>query len=104
MERQLHEYLKKTGSLHGRALTVDKDYDRKFVLAHNAAGELIDRALNFLQEAEGGRYRPLHEIISKQFDYLARMRLLEAMKAQDAIGYIKEARARPQGGGVPRLQ
>jgi hypothetical protein len=91
MERQLHEYLKKTGSLHGRALTVDKDYDRKFVLAHNAAGELIDRALNFLQEAEGGRYRPLHEIISKQFDYLARMRLLEAMKAQDAVGYIKEA-------------
>jgi hypothetical protein len=53
MERQLHEYLKKTGSLAGRMLTVDKDYDRKFVLAHDAVGNQIDQALNFLQEAEG---------------------------------------------------
>lgn len=90
MERQLHEYLKKQGSLSGRALTVDKDYDRKFVLAHDAVGEQIDRALNFLQEAEDGRYRPLYDAISKQFDYLTRMRLLEAIKARAAVPYIQE--------------
>ncbi len=90
MERQLHEYLKKQGSLSGRALTVDKDYDRKFVLAHDAVGEQIDRALNFLQEAEDGRYRPLYDVISKQFDYLTRMRLLEAIKARAAVPYIQE--------------
>jgi hypothetical protein len=90
MERQLHEYLKKQGSLSGRALTVDKDYDRKFVLAHDAVGEQIDRALNFLQEAEDGRYRPLYDAISKQFDYLTRMRLLEAIKARAAVPFIQE--------------
>ncbi|MET4187627.1 hypothetical protein ABIB86_000424 [Bradyrhizobium sp. JR1.7] len=91
MERQLHEYLKKQGSLSGRALTVDKDYDRKFVLAHDAVGQQIDQALSFLQEAEGGRYRPLHEVISKQFDYLTRMRLLEAIKARAAVPFIRQS-------------
>jgi len=91
MERQLHEHLKKQGSLSGRALTVDKDYDRKFVLAHDAVGELIDRAMNFLTENE--KFRPLYDVISKQFDYLTRMRLLEAMKAQSAIPFIKKSLA-----------
>ena len=93
MERQLHEYLKQQGSLSGRALTVDKDYDRKFVLAHDAVGNLIDQAMTFLQEAEDGKYRPLYDIISKRFDYLTRMRLLEAMKAQSAIPFIRQSLA-----------
>ena len=93
MERQLHEYLKKQGSLSGRVLTVDKDYDRKFVLAHDAAGELIDRAMNFLSQEDDGKFRPLYEDINKRFDYLTRMRLLEAMKAQSAIPYIKKSLA-----------
>jgi hypothetical protein len=93
MERQLHEYLKKTGSLSGRALTVDKDYDRKFVLAHNAIGTQIDQALNFLQEAEDGKYRPIYDLVSKKFDYLTRMRLLEAIKADASIDFINQSLA-----------
>lgn len=91
MERQLHEYLKKTGSLAGRMLTVDKDYDRKFVLAHDAIGNQIDQALNFLQENEA--FRPLLDHVSKKFDYLTRMRLLEAIKARSAIDYINQSLA-----------
>lgn len=91
MERQLHEYLKQQGSLSGRMLTVDKDYDRKFTLAHNAIGNQIDQALNFLQENEP--FRPLVDIVGKRFDYLTRMRLLEAIKAESAINYINQSLA-----------
>lgn len=89
MERQLHEYLRKTGSLAGRMLTVDKDYDRKFILAHDAIGNQIDQALNFLQDNE--QFRPLVDYVSKKFDYLTRMRLLEAIKARAAIDYINQS-------------
>ncbi len=88
MERQLHEYLRKQGSLSGRVLTVDKDYDRKFVLAHEAIGDQIDQALNFLQENE--QFRPLVDYVAKRFDYLTRMRLLEAIKARAAIPFIQK--------------
>lgn len=91
MERQLHEYLRKTGSLAGRMLTVDKDYDRKFILAHDAIGNQIDQALNFLQDNEA--FQPLVDYVAKRFDYLTRMRLLEAIKARAAIPYIKESLA-----------
>lgn len=91
MERQLHEYLKRQGSLSGRALTVDKDYDRKFVLVHDAVGQQIDQALNFLTENQ--EFRPLYDLISKKFDYLAKMRLLEAMKAQGIIPLLQKEMA-----------
>lgn len=91
MERQLHEHLKRTGSLSGRALTVDKDYDRKFIVVDDAIGNRIDQALDFLQEADDGKFRPLHDVISKKFDYLTRMRLLEAIKAEHAVPYIKQS-------------
>lgn len=91
MERQLHEYLRKQGSLAGRMLTVDKDYDRKFVLAHDAIGNQIDQALNFLQDNE--QFRPLVDYVAKRFDYLTRMRLLEAIKARAAIDYINQSLA-----------
>lgn len=88
MERQLHEYLKSTGSLAGRALTVDKDYDRKFMLVHEAIGQQIDQGLQFLQDNE--EFRPLYDYVAKKFDYLTRMRLLEAIKARAAVPIIKQ--------------
>lgn len=90
MEREFHEYLRREGSLWGRALEVDKDYDRKFVLVHDAIGGEIDRAMKFLMEEQDGKFRPFWDMVSKQFDYLARMRLLEAIKARGAVSYIKQ--------------
>ncbi|MCP5087946.1 MAG: DEAD/DEAH box helicase family protein, partial [Rhodobacteraceae bacterium] len=91
MERQFHEKLKKAGALAGRALDVEKDYDRKFVLIESKIGAQIDKALDFLMQAEKGRYRPLHDAIMKKFDYLSRQRLLEAIKAREAIPYLKKS-------------
>ncbi|MEN6631327.1 MAG: DEAD/DEAH box helicase family protein, partial [Candidatus Polarisedimenticolia bacterium] len=91
MERQFHEKLKKSGSLSGRALEVEKDYDRKFILVESGIGKRIDEALKFLREADDRKFLPLYDIVSKQFDYLTQLRLLEAIKAQAAIPYIKKS-------------
>ena len=94
MERQLHEKLKREGALSGRALELPTDYDRKFVIVHDAVGNDIDKALTFLQEAENGRYRRIYDFVNKSFDYLRRMRLLEAIKARSVIPLIRENLAR----------
>lgn len=93
MERQFHENMKKSGALFGRALEVERDYDRKFLIAESAIGTKIDEALSFLREAENGKFMPLYELVYKKFDYLSRMRLLEAIKAEAAIPYIKKSLA-----------
>ena len=93
MERQFHEKMKREGALFGRALEVEKDYDRKFILIDSAIGQKIDQALEFLSSADNGRFRALHDLIYKNFDYLTRMRLLEAMKAEAAIPYIRKSLA-----------
>jgi Large polyvalent protein associated domain 38/Type III restriction enzyme, res subunit len=86
MERAFHEKLKQEGALSGRALTVDKDYDRKFILVDDAVGNRIDQALDWLSQ----KASPLNDLVRKRFDYLARMRLLEAIKARHAIPIIKQ--------------
>ena len=91
MERQFHEKMKKTGALFGRALEVEKDYDRKFLIAESLIGKKIDEAMTFLSRAENGRFAPLYDQVNKRFDYLAKMRLLEAIKAEAAIPYIKKS-------------
>ena len=93
MERQFHEWMRRQRVLSGRVLTVDKDYDRKFVLVDDAIGTQIDRAMEFLNTAGNGRFRPLADIVWKRFDYLSRMQLLEAIKAKHAVSYIKAQHA-----------
>ncbi len=89
MEREFHEWLKREGALSGRVLDVDADYDRRFVLVADGIGQQIDQALEFLSSAEDGRFRPLADLVYKNFDYLRRMRLLEAINAQHAIADIR---------------
>lgn len=93
MERQFHEWLKGQGVLSGRRLDVPFDYDRKFVLIDDAIGNRIDKLIEFLNEADNGRFRDLSDMVRKRFDYLARVRLLEAIKAHHAIPYIKAQHA-----------
>jgi len=90
MEREFHEWLKKEGALSGRRLEVDADYDRKFVLVDDAVGAKIDQALDFLREADKGKFRDLADLVNKRFDYLTRMKLLEAIKARHAVPMIKQ--------------
>lgn len=90
MEQQFNEWLKQNGALSGRRLEVPFDYDRKFVLVDDAVGAKIDKGLEYLREAEDGRYRPVYDAVMSQFDYHRRMYLLESMKARAAVPIIRQ--------------
>ena len=54
MEVQFHEQLRKDGALSGRALTVDKDYDRGFILVDGGVGKKIDEGFTWLNDKRNG--------------------------------------------------
>ncbi|PTQ86750.1 LPD29 domain-containing protein [Agitococcus lubricus] len=94
LERKFAEKLKKEGAMSGRELSVPFDYDRKFVLVNSKIGEKIDEGFNYLWDTKDkdgkSKYSDLSRAINKRFDYLARLQLLEAIKAQEAIEQIKK--------------
>lgn len=100
MERQFNAWLRKSGALSARTLDVAADYDRRFVLVESAIGSRIDEALKWVSERGRGNHetkvpgdegaRLLGEVLNKKFDYLSRRYLLEAIKAQESIPYVKQ--------------
>jgi hypothetical protein len=104
MQRQFNSFLKKKGSLSGRMLDVDADYDRKFILVDSAIGARIDEALQWFEEKRkamgesplGGKdprkaaLYDVQKLISEKFDYLSRRYLLESIKAREVITHVKE--------------
>lgn len=90
MARQFNSWLKAEGALSGRILDVEADYDRKFVTVNSALGRKIDEGMEFIEEGEDGYFMPLAEAFRKQFDYLTRRYLLEAIKATEALPVIRE--------------
>ena len=92
MERQFHENMKELGVLGGRTLEVDADYKRDFIKVETAAGEklddLIEKWRDYEVEGEDGAerpYRKLAEELESSFDYTERVKLLEAIKAEEAV-------------------
>lgn len=90
MQRNFNSWLRKEGVLSTRVLDVDADYERKFVLIEQGIGQKIDDGMDWLRNAENGRYRRVADVVSERFDRLARVRLLEAIKANAAVPYIKK--------------
>lgn len=110
MERQFNTFLRKQGTLSTRALEVDADYDRRFVLVESAIGADIDAAINWLEEKgrEFGKandkglpserpsngYQLLRDDLDKalygKLGYLLRRYLLEAIKAKEVISHVRE--------------
>lgn len=109
-ERDFHEKLKREGVLSGRSLQVDVDYDRRFVRKEDADGSRLDEALELLDQlarAESDKqsavikagqigtrldqpFNALQSHMRKNFDYLARQQLLEAIKARMAAEEIRK--------------
>jgi len=94
LERKFAEKLKGEGAMSGRDLSVPFDYDRKFVLIDSKIGEKIDEGFKFLWDAKNKEgqyiYGDLLRDLTKSFDYLRRVQLLEAIKAEAAISQIKQ--------------
>ena len=109
-ERDFHEKLKREGVLSGRSLQIDVDYDRRFVRKDDVDGNRLDDALEALDNlaraerdeaaakqktAKPGERVPtpfgaLQDHMRKNFDYLERQKLLEAIKARMAIPEIEK--------------
>jgi len=87
MARQFNNWLKAEGALSGRMLEVEADYERKFVMVESALGSAIDEGLEFMREHP--KFKHLYQPVMKQFDYLSRRYLLEAIKAEEAIPSIQ---------------
>ncbi len=86
MQRQFNEMLKKSGALSGRTLKVDADYSREFIILKDNIGEQIDAALSVLSDS---KYRDLNSYIhATSFDYLSRLKLLEAIKSKSIVKRI----------------
>ena len=83
-------HLKREGSLSGRSLEVEADYERKFVLVESQIGRRIDEALEWLREGDNGLFYDLYRNVSDKFDYLTRTRLLQALKAQEILPYLQK--------------
>lgn len=88
MQRAFNSYLKKQGVLSGRTLDVPFDYDRRFQSAESGIGNRIDQALDWLNKNGPGRFA-LREMIDAQFDHLTRRRILEGIKAEEVVPYIR---------------
>jgi hypothetical protein len=98
MQRQFNSWLKKSGSLSGRMLDVDADYDRRFILVDSAIGQRIDEALQWFDaqrketndKDRQAAISAVQEFISEKFDYLSRRYLLESIKAKEVVPHVRE--------------
>ncbi|MCB0247462.1 MAG: PLxRFG domain-containing protein [Anaerolineae bacterium] len=91
MERRFHEWLKKTGAVSGRKLTTDQDYSREFVEIENSVGKAIDRGIDIIngyhedgRDGNQSKFPALSARLQANLDFLAKSRLLEAIKAESA--------------------
>ena len=97
-EREFNENLKLTGALTGRQIKLKHDYDRKFILIDSNVGNMLDAGFTFLQVGLGYDEKTgelvslsnLSNYLIKAFTYTKRRQLLESIKADWLISYVKK--------------
>lgn len=92
MQRQFNRWLKQTGALSSRRLSVEQDYSREFIAVESLVGRQIDEGYDYIRERAYDRDNPLAEgygmmleNLEERFPYHERIRLLEAIKAPFAV-------------------
>ncbi|MEN6536464.1 MAG: DEAD/DEAH box helicase family protein [Bryobacteraceae bacterium] len=93
MERQFFERLRKEGAVSGRALEIEKDYSRDFVLVDSELGSKIDEGIDAIYERdEEGKplYPHLELAVAKKYNFLYMNQLMENLKARQAVERIKK--------------
>lgn len=88
MARQFNSWLRKEGALSARMLDEKADYGRRFVMVESALGTKIDEGMEFMREHP--KYKHLYAPFMKEFTYLKRRYLLEAIKAREALPMIQQ--------------
>ena len=85
MERAFAEKLRESGAMSGRMLSVDKDYQRSFVLVENEIGKKIDAGFEKLNDDK--EFEALRGVM--RASYMDTVSLMEAIKATEAVSRIK---------------
>jgi hypothetical protein len=93
LERNLHQKLVAARSVSGRKLDVPFDYSREFVLLDSELGSQIDDGMDIVRgwkDREENKYEVLPAIVRKAYDYHYVNRLLETLKAREAVARVKK--------------
>ncbi|GAB2806358.1 hypothetical protein GCM10027276_03770 [Comamonas piscis] len=96
MQRNFNTWLRREGVLSSRVLDVDADYDRRFVLIDSDLGNRIDEVFRWIDDQarseknDSATFHSLRKLVQGSFDYLSRRYLLEAIKAEHSIPYVKK--------------
>lgn len=92
LERNLHQKMVAAGSVSGRKLSVPFDYSREFVLLDSEMGRQIDEGMDIVRgwRDRENEYSYLPEIARRRYDYHYTNRLLETLKAREAVERIKK--------------
>lgn len=93
MERNLHQKLVAAGAVSGRKLEVPFDYSREFVLLDSELGRQIDEGMDIVSgwtDHKENKYRYLPSFARKLYDYHYVNRLLETLKAREAVARIEK--------------
>jgi len=91
MERNLHQKLVAAGAVSGRKLDVPFDYSREFVLLDSELGRQIDDGMDIVRGWKDGQendYFFLPDLARRRYDYHYVNRLLETLKAREAVDRI----------------
>lgn len=87
--REFHQKLRGDGVLSGRHLDIEPDYQRAFIQREDAKGSQIDDIMSFVREKahekgpDAESYQAYLRAVRRKFNYLRRMQLLEAIKANN---------------------
>jgi hypothetical protein len=90
MERGFHEFLRRSGALWGRMLTVDKDYSRQFIDVESKLGSEIERGLSIIYDFNDKRFERLRDAVRKKYDWHYTLLLMEGLKARASVPRIKQ--------------
>lgn len=93
MERAFTDRMIKSGAISGRAIDVPFDYSREFVLVDAGLGADLDRGMGILFgwiDRDQNKWNHIGEIARQRFRYHYVQQLMEAIKAMQAVGRIRQ--------------
>lgn len=91
LERDYIDRMFQRGVMSDRALSVDHDYSRDFVLVDDELGKQIDAGIELVsRETREKKYKYLDELLRKKMDWHYLNQLTEAIKAKHSIDRIKK--------------
>ena len=85
MEQSFADKMFKQGVMSYRGIEVEPDYSRQFIQISDPDAQKVEEAYEAMKEARDEENHPKYPLLEKAFDYLTRQKILEAVKAKEAV-------------------